>query len=68
LTPSLLSSASSRLPIIAGAIPSALAAADRLPRATTSTKVEISLNLPIFICLVPASCLFASPSVIKTHG
>jgi hypothetical protein len=46
LTPRRLSSASRRRPIMAGAMPSARAAADRLPRATTSTKVEICLNCP----------------------
>ncbi len=43
-TPRRSSNASSRRPIMAGAIPSARAAADRLPLAATSTKVEICLN------------------------
>ena len=43
-TPKRSSNASSRRPIMAGAMPSARAAAERLPRLITSTKVEICLN------------------------
>jgi hypothetical protein len=50
LDPRRASSASSRRPIMAGAMPSARAAAERLPLATTSTKVEICLNCPMNTC------------------
>jgi hypothetical protein len=43
-TPSRSSSASMRRPMIAGATPSAAAAADRLPRDATDTKVSNCLN------------------------
>ena len=49
LTPSRASSESSRRPIIAGASPSCRAAALRLPRCATLTKVVISLNGSIVV-------------------